>query len=93
MEQTSTYYTDNWDMYWQSYLENNPDLVLAGINDRRKSKNHYLKRGISENRIVVKITELIKPTYKPEIVTVQPQKVNVELQKNDFLLHDNLFKD
>ena len=55
MDLTVKMYLDNWDNYWQSYLILNPDLAMAGINDKRKAKNHYQKCGINEHRQVVKI--------------------------------------
>lgn len=87
MDQTSKYYIEHWDMYWQSYLENNPDLLSAGINDKRKTQNHYLKRGINENRIVVKNVPAIQHTI------VQPiQTQIIESGKNNFVLNDSIFK-
>lgn len=47
-------YIDNWNDHWQNYLLLNSDLKEAGINCKRKSKNHYIKHGISECRQVEK---------------------------------------
>jgi len=45
-------YLENWNLYWQSYLNLNPDLRTAGINDKQTSKNHYIRCGKLENRLV-----------------------------------------
>ena len=72
-------YLDNWDRYWQSYLRLNPDLCNAGINSKSKTRNHFIKKGIKENRQVtdeiVSIEEskpVINAIVEPNIVdTVQ----------------------
>ena len=37
---------------WLSYLDNNKDLRVAGINTQEKAIRHYLRFGKKENRIV-----------------------------------------
>ena len=46
------YYLDNWDMYWQSYNNLNPDLAKNGIHSKRALYNHYNMRGYIENRSI-----------------------------------------
>lgn len=35
---------------WQFYLENNPDLIEAGISSQREAEQHWIKHGHNEDR-------------------------------------------
>ncbi len=68
---------DNWDNYYKSYLELNPDLVMAGINSKRAALNHYMKYGYNEGRQISNI----------QVVNLKPEPINTipsyELNSND----------
>lgn len=38
------------DFDWQTYLQLHPDLLDAGINDKRQAENHYINHGKDEKR-------------------------------------------
>lgn len=87
-------YLDNWDDYWQSYLANNSDVKSAGINCKRKSKNHYIKYGIKEGRKVEKdeiSLSCILPIIKYKNVNYSQNSYENNL--NTFLLTDSMFKE
>jgi hypothetical protein len=66
---------DNWDIYYKSYLDLNPDLVLAGINSKRAALNHYIKYGYNEGRKIVNtISEITTPQV---IISTQNQSLNL----------------
>lgn len=77
-------YLQNWNIHWQNYLDINTDLKTAGINCKRKSKNHYIKHGIDEKRQVEKnqpINAIIErfdnkvDTHVRSQVTIKPEYI------------------
>lgn len=46
------YYLINWERYWKSYADLNPDLAKNNIHSKRALYNHYNNRGYNENRLV-----------------------------------------
>ena len=48
------YIINNWDLFYKSYLDLNPDLEQNNIVSKRSLLNHFIKHGISENRKVIK---------------------------------------
>jgi hypothetical protein len=92
-------YLDNWNDHWQNYLILNNDLKEAGINCKRKSKNHYIKHGIDENRQVersVPIDSIVlsKPIESPKMSHfVKSQNTSHISQKStyNFIIQKSMF--
>lgn len=70
----------NWDLYYKSYKELNPDLEINGITDKRALLNHYVKHGYKEKRLIDK---------KKVIITI----IKNDKQETNFELEDNMFID
>ena len=41
---------NNWNIYYKSYLDLNPDLATSGIKSKRSALNHFVKYGYDEGR-------------------------------------------
>ena len=84
-------YLDNWDKYWQSYLRLNPDLCNACINSKSKTRNHFIKNGIKENRQVT--DEPIIEIQTNPIVNANLEPEQIASVQKSFVLQKSMFKD
>lgn len=66
------------DFNWEEYINLHEDLILNRINTEEKSKNHFLKFGIKENRIYRKIQldtiNNIKSYKNDSVIITSPNK-------------------
>jgi lipopolysaccharide biosynthesis protein len=66
------------DFNWEEYINLHEDLILNRINTEEKSKNHFLKFGVKENRIYRKIQldtiNNIKSYKNDSVIITSPNK-------------------
>ncbi len=74
---------NNWDTYYKSYINLNPDLLMSGIKTKRSSLNHYIKYGYQEGR---KVSNTIQLVNEPPPVIQQ----NITKFTNLFYLTENM---
>lgn len=61
------YYLNNWDKYWKSYADLNPDLAKHNIHSKRALYNHYNNRGYDEHRLV-EVQTYIPPSISTKLI-------------------------
>ena len=87
-------FLSNWNLYWQSYLNLNPDLRSAGINDKQTSKNHYMRWGRNEKRQVINKEDVNNKVVNNKVVNdnvVNNKVVNNKVVNNKVVINENSY--